>query len=226
MSNLYNILSTVVEQRGLLVRGGFAPVAADGVPDVRPGVPTTSVLMIGNGGRAMWAAFQNDRRSEPSPLDAWTKRTIEPVAARVSAKAVYPYDSPPLPFQRWAQRASGVTVSPLGLLIDPEYGLWHALRAALLFADALELPPVTNAVSPCASCQSKPCMTACPIDAFTERGFDYIGCRSYLKTPQGRPCLTDGCLARTACPVGATHTYSTEQLRYHQRSFSGIDIDL
>jgi epoxyqueuosine reductase QueG len=225
MSNLYHTLSEAVEQHGLLVRGGFAPGAADGVPEIRPGVPTKSVVMIGNGGRDMWAAFQHHRRNEPSPLDAWTKRTIEPIAARASAIAVYPYDAPPLPFQWWARRASGVTVSPLGLLIDPEYGLWHALRAALLFAEVIEMPPILEAVSPCASCATKPCLTACPIGAFTQNGFDYVGCRTYLGTAAGRPCLANGCRARAACPVGASHQYGIEQLKFHQRSFSGIDVD-
>ena len=60
---------------------------------------------------------------------------IDPLARSVGAMALYPFDGPPYrPFQRWAMRAEPVAPSPLGLFIHPEYGLWHAYRAALVFA--------------------------------------------------------------------------------------------
>src|SRR4030095_137820 len=42
---------------------------------------------------------------------------------------------------RWAMRAEAVAPSPLGILIHPDYGLWHAYRGALAFAERLALPP-------------------------------------------------------------------------------------
>ena len=37
-------------------------------------------------------------------------------------------------------RAEAVAPSPLGILIHPDYGLWHAYRGALAFAERLALP--------------------------------------------------------------------------------------
>src|SRR6201999_1900384 len=70
-------------------------------------------------------------------LDPWTRKTLAPIAAQFGARAVFPFGGPPwFPFQRWAMRAEGLRSSPLGVLIHPEFGLWHAYRAAFLF-DAL-----------------------------------------------------------------------------------------
>ena len=55
---------------------------------------------------------------------------------------------------RWAQRAEPLHPSPLGVLIHPVHGLWHAYRGALAFAEPIELPPRADLPSPCASCRS------------------------------------------------------------------------
>lgn len=197
------------------------PAPGDGVPDAAPGQPTATVLMIGNTGGGMWHAFESARRDEPNPLDTWVARVIGPLAEHTNARAIYPYDTPPMPFQRWAQRAWPLSTSPLGLLIDAEFGLWHALRAALLFATKVTIPAQSTMPSPCRSCAAKPCLTACPVSAFTAQGFAYKGCRAHLATPAGSDCVSDGCKSRAACPVGVAHRYPAEQLRFHMRSFSG-----
>ena len=135
---------------------------------------------------------------------------------------MYPYDMPPLPFQRWAARAWPLFGSPLGLLIDTEFGLWHALRAALLFPEPVTLPPMDVRVSPCENCTGKPCLTSCPVDAFANSSFDYVRCRAFLATLHGDDCLANGCKARLACPVGAQHRYGEAQMQFHMRSYSGI----
>jgi hypothetical protein len=215
-------IADAVEAHGLALRGGFCPAPDDGVPDAFPGVPARTVLMIGNAGRAMWPHFERERRSEPSPLDRWVARVIEPIAARHGARAVYPSDSPPLPFQRWAARGWPLHASPLGLLIDTEYGLWHALRAALLFDSVLAMPVRAPTTSPCESCVAKPCLTTCPVGAFTAAGFAYQDCRAYLAANAQSPCRAGTCQARAACPIGATHRYGDAQQRFHMAAFSGL----
>jgi hypothetical protein len=217
----YQAIADAVVRHGLALRGGFAPAPPDGVPDLAPGQRTVTVLMIANTGGAMWRAFEAARRDEQNPLDAWVARVIGPLAAEHGARAVYPYDTPPLPFQRWAQRAWPLHLSPLGLLIDAKFGLWHALRAALLFDCAVAVPPIAPAAAPCATCETKPCLSACPVSAFSAQGFDYKGCRAHLATAEGDDCVIGGCKARAACPVGAHHIYSPAQVRYHSRSYSG-----
>ncbi len=221
MTDLYQTLSRDVAAHGLVLRGGFVPAEGDGVPDAAAGKSTLSVLMVGNTDGTMWPAFENARRDEKNPLDAWVARVIGPLAKQHGARAMYPYDLPPMPFQRWAQRAWPLHMSPLGLLLDAEFGLWHALRAALLFDRAVALPLVPRTVSPCITCAAKPCLTACPVAAFSAQGFDYQGCRSHLATPLGDDCVNGGCKSRAACPIGAGHQYPLSQRRFHMRSFSG-----
>ena len=215
----YDAIATAVAAHGLAVRGGFTATNGDGVPECSPGRPATSVLMIGNTGRGMWDAFAATESRGPDPLDDWTREVISPIAAIFGATAIYPFDQPPFPFQRWAQRGWPLFYSPLGLLIDNEFGLWHALRAALLFPDPLLLPALPAQTSPCESCVAKPCLVACPIDAFSASGFDYQGCRDYLHSPASQPCRDQGCGARNACPVGARHRYPDAQVHFHMRAF-------
>ncbi len=160
-----------------------------------------TVVLVGNAGPAMWEAFAPHIDVEPNPLDRWTKRVVDPIAEEFGARAVYPFGEPRRPFQRWALRAETLYSSPLGILIHPEYGLWHAWRAALLFAERLDLPPRSDAPSPCESCAEKPCLSACPVGAFTGSAYDVPACAAHIAKPEA-DCLAVGCHARNACPVG------------------------
>lgn len=221
MTEVYDAIAEAVRQHGLAARGGFVALPDDAVPECAADSPTATVVMIGNNGRAMWDAFGGPHVAGPNPLDRWTCEVIGPIARKHGARAVYPFDKPALPFQRWARRAWPLFTSPLGLLIDTEFGLWHALRTALLFDHVLPLPASVVGVSPCDSCVGKPCLSTCPVDAFSAQGFDYVGCRTYLATPTAHRCRDEGCGARNACPIGTSHTYSAEQSRFHMRAFRG-----
>jgi len=199
---------------GLIVRGGFRPTAADGLDSAR------CVLLVGNAGPEMWPVFSAGRRDEPDPLDRWTRRVLAPIAERHGARLVMPSDGPPYaPFQRWARRVEPVHPSPLGLLIHPEYGLWHAYRAALLFEAPMAVPAAERHPSPCAACRGRPCLTACPVGAFSEAGYDAARCRGHLGTGAGAACLSGGCLARHACPVGRAYAPEPEQAAFHMAAF-------
>lgn len=178
-------------------------------------------MLIGTVGAEGFAAFEAARRDEPDPMDRWSKRVVDPIAARLGARAAYPSDKPYLPFQRWAMRAEDVHPSPLGLLIHPVHGLWHAYRAALLFEGAvLGLPARAGAPSPCAACEAKPCITACPVDAFTGTSYDVARCAGHLRADAEPHCRTLGCRARDACPVGRQSRYGDAQIRFHMHAFA------
>ncbi len=217
----HDLVAAAVAAHGLSLRGGFAPSAADAVPAVSPGTGTATILMVGNLGPEMWPHVAPHIDGGRHPLDRWTRAVIEPIAARFGARAVFPFDEPPLPFQRWAKRAEGLSSSPVGVLIHPEYGLWHAYRAALLFPVAVEGVPVADAApSPCESCEDKPCLSACPVAAFSPAGYDVPACAGHLASAAGAPCHAHGCRARDACPVGRAHRYGEDQIRFHMRAFS------
>ena len=181
-------------------------------------------MLLGWVGGEFWEAFASSPEAgdgERNPLDRWSKRAIDAIANDLDATALYPFTGPPwLPFQRWAMRAEPVTVSPLGILIHPEWGLWHSYRGALAFAERLTLPPMAAKASPCATCAEKPCLTACPVAAFSGSGYDVARCRAHVATAEGTRCMSGGCLARNACPVGAGHRYARTQAAFHMQAFS------
>ncbi len=206
----------LLQPHGLILRGGFHPVPGDEVPDEK-----ATVLMVGNAGPAMWRVFAWARRDEPDPLNAWSRRVITDVANALGATALFPFDGPPYwPFQRWAMKAEAVHPSPIGPLINPDHGLWHAYRGALAFAERLLLPNFDARISPCDDCADKPCLSACPVGAFPAPGrYDVPVCIDHIASPAGADCLGLGCRARRACPVGRDTVYEPDQAGHHMTAF-------
>ena len=214
---------------GILPRGWF--VLADDECAL-PGAPAgTAGLLFGNHGGAMWralAASPEYADGERHPMDRWTRRVVEDAIAGVDgALAAFPFGETLWPFQRWARRAMGIQASPLGLLIHPQWGLWHALRAAVLFPGVeVTIPDVRAPIHPFDGCVEKPCLSACPVEAFSASGFDAAGCRSYLDSRRASDsdstvadCNEEGCIARDACPVGREWRYPEEEIRFHMAAF-------
>jgi hypothetical protein len=167
----------------------------------------------------MWDAFARHRDGLPDPLNRWTMQVVEPIATQFGARALYPFGEPRWPFQRWAQRAEALSPSPLGLLIHPEYGLWHAYRAALVFAEVLDLPAPGEALaSPCETCSEKPCCRRARSGAFGMGAYDVPVCATRLAAPEAT-CLSLGCHARNACPVGPDWRYGGAQVAFHMAAF-------
>jgi hypothetical protein len=216
-------LESLAAAHGLALRGGFHPAPADEVPPLPGGAAAASLVLLGNIGGGLWPAFSGSPEAAdgaPHPLDRWTKRVVDGIARGSGAAPLYPFGGPPYrPFQRWARRAEPVHPSPLGILIHPRHGLWHAYRAALVFARRIELPPRTDAPSPCASCAAKPCLSACPVGAFDGAAFDVAACAGHISAPAGAPCMAGGCLARNACPVAPELRYPPAQTRFHMAAF-------
>ena len=199
-----------------MCRGGFHPLPEDG-PLNRAG----TLVLVGNAGPDLWRAFERGRRDEPDPLDRWTRRLVSAAAVELGASAaLFPFDGPPYhPFQRWALKADRVHPSPLGILIHPDFGLWHAYRAALCFEARLALPARPMESSPCDGCRDRPCLTACPVSAFSVNGYEVDGCANHVSSAAGTSCREQGCLARHACPVGQAYRYVPAQAGFHMAHF-------
>ncbi len=213
----------MTEAAGFTVLGGFPPGAGDAVPDVYDTTPARSLLLIANAGPGMFLRFARERDPDRDTLDAWCEDVLKPIAARAGMRAVFPWQRPYLPFQKWAMKAGAGRPSPLGMNIHPEYGLWYGFRAAFISAreiGATDRPPAGD--HPCDSCSDKPCLSACPVDAFANgksSPFNSAACVSYLNSQDGNLCLSTGCAARLACPVGKDHAYSQQQIRFHLSAF-------
>ena len=208
----------------MLLRGGFALGPEDAAtfaafPALASTAPERTLVLVGNAGPELYDAFFAS--TEPGgALDAWTRRVVAPIAAQFGAHAAFPFGGPPwLPFQRWAMRAEGLKASPLGVLIHPQFGLWHAYRAALIFDRRLDLPPVLPFTHPCDTCRDRPCQSICPVGAVTAQGYAVDICAGHVGNPAGTACRTSGCLARRACPVGAAYQYPMRAMAFHMAAF-------
>jgi hypothetical protein len=180
--------------------------------------------LVGNIGAAFWPHFerwrarQRDRLNDP--LDAWSRMIIGEVAEESGAIAVLPNDRPYLPFQQWAMRAEALRPSPLGILMHPRFGLWHAYRGALLFDVSLQIDVISEVRHCCDSCAEKPCLKACPVNAHQAEGFRYQDCLDHVRGESGHACRSTGCLDRNACPIGVAYRYPVATQEFFMNAFS------
>jgi hypothetical protein len=211
-------LAPALAEHGMIARGGFVFAKDEDAPPGPSGKPVRSIVLAGHGGGTIWPHFRAwlETRAEcpDNPLDAWSKEVLDDVAGRYGARAVFPFEKPWLPFQQWAMRAEGLRPSPLGILMHPEFGPWHAYRGALLFDVEIEVPAPANPIHLCNLCDGKPCINACPAKAVSGAVFDVPLCHGLLRTEEGGTCRRDGCLARSACPHDR-HRYGPEQIAFH-----------
>jgi hypothetical protein len=216
-------IASELSTHSLILRGGFNFPAEEIAPPGPSGAPAKSLLLVGNAGAANWPHFLRWRGSQPAglknPLDTWSRNVIDAVAERFAARAVYPSQKPYLRFQQWATRAEGLKPSPLGILMHPQYGLWHAYRGALLFDIELALPAPEKKNHLCDACIGKPCLKACPVGAYSQAGFAYGDCLAHAGGDRGEPCRSGGCLNRNACPYGAEYRYPAAVQAFHMESF-------
>ncbi len=221
-------LISALASHGLTLRGGFAPVAADGLPALPNGQAAASVWMVGVVGSGFWPHFKASafyRDGQADPLDRWSRAIGEELALRLGGLALFPFDGPPYhPFQRWADRAEPTQPSRMMLRIHPEHGLWHAYRFALALPSLAPLarqPVLEVAANLCATCSGQPCLQACPVGAYTGEAFLLQACADHLHSGQGTDCMQGGCLARRACPVAPELRYMQEHAAFHMQAFAG-----
>lgn len=207
-------IESLVAPHALFVAGGV-PRGAAPLPD---GVET--LLLLAPDGPRFWAHFTVSpeyRNGQPDPMDRWSIRVIDGLARDLGARAFYPFGaSPPWPFYSWALASGQVFASPVQWLIHPRAGLWLSFRGALGLDRALDLP--APAATPCKGCP-QPCITACPVGALTDKGYDVPACRAYLDTLSGMDCREGGCAVRAICPVSQAHGRAPGHSAFHMRQF-------
>ncbi|WP_417588757.1 ferredoxin [Pararhodobacter oceanensis] len=197
----------------------LAALPAD--PEFCP-APLQSLVLIGpEGGAAWWelvTASPEWQDGAPDPIDRWSKRILDGIAARFGGMALYPSDGPPYPpFFRWAQDSGALWQSPVGMLVHADAGLWVSFRGALALPFTVTIPATPN---PCLSCAEQPCLSACPVAALSKaKGYDIAACHAHLDRPAGADCLSEGCRARRACPASQSHARLAQQSAYHMSRF-------
>ena len=207
-------LDETLKPLGMFVRGGFHITPDDHV--VGDG---KTLILVGNVASPMFDRMQEGDLDDDHPMDRWTEEKLTKLAITLEADVLFPFGGPPWhPFQQWAKRAEQTYPSPIQMLIHPQFGLWHAYRAALVFNDLLEIPKFIDAANPCDGC-ARPCRDACPVGAFSDEGYDVGSCAKYLQTAEGADCRQNGCLARRACPVGTQYQYHSAHANFHMEAF-------
>ena len=213
---------------GLAVRGAFHPEPRE-FDQLLPAARIGTMVLLGFTGSEQWDRYQSCAEASdglPHPLDRWSRRVIGTLASELGGVGLYADGTPPqLPFQRLALRSEPVHQSPIGLLIHPEWGLWHAYRGALALPDRIELPTVAPSVHPCSSCALKPCLCSCPVQAFRPGSFDVEACVDFVTSAAGSDCRERGCRARRSCPVGTPYRYVQDQAQFHMRAFLRSMLD-
>ncbi len=129
---------------------------------------------------------------------------------------LYPFGGEPYkPFYSWALRSGTVWSSPVHLAVHKDRGLFVSFRGALAVQENQKSEDTFE--SPCAKCPA-PCLTACPVDAFTETGYDVFKCKSHISDLDSSNCKSLGCKTRRSCPVGADFR-EFEQSAFHMENF-------
>ena len=220
---MFDKILNCANRYGLIVRGGFAVAVEDKVPDI--GVDAAqSLILFGNAGSSLWECFSASDEyldGNPEPLNRWSERIGHEIAAHFGGLALFPFGEPPYqPFLQWAKKSESLRSSRLGMLIHPQYGLWHAYRFAVAFPTVPDgMIKVEADQDICARCPDQPCLSRCPVDAFTGESYDVERCYSYLDGHPGNSCLEQGCAARLACPEGLRFRYQPDHARFHMAAF-------
>jgi len=183
--------------------------------------------------QARQSEWINHAEAVNNPVDFFstkvTEQLLQLAGLTVNAQMLYP-GTVPAPLILLGELANWSTPSPLGLGLHPRYGPWFAYRALVKTTSPMHTHDsntvvtsnsashrVSNAsssdnadtkpdlvASPCLSCASVACVSACPGSAVSFKDSFNIGrCASY-RLKENTLCKKQ-CHARNACPVGVEH---------------------
>jgi len=179
----------------------------------------TRIILIGNGGRALWESIPPSLWLQADPVDQHSSaaacRFARQILTQDNYQIIYPGDTP-VALQQLGTIAGWHTPSPLGIGINPQWGLWYAYRVAVITNDPLPEILQPAPPSPCAACAEKPCLSVCPAGALCATSTISIDiCASYRLAPKSS--CADRCRARMSCPVATEQRYTLDQIQYHYR---------
>lgn len=217
---------------GLLVLGSLDEATCQsssnqGIPNLSDGSAPKSLILVGNAGPLFWERFQDERPDKDAPIsnpmDVWTRSILTPIAKKMAMEVVFPFEGPPfLPFGSWSHMTGSLFPSPSIPNIHPLFGTWYGLRGAFLSRVPYESASAQthqSDTSPCVTCEDKPCLQACPVDALNHEYYDFESCLRFISSRESYPCLTHGCRARHACPIGQDYIYEPAQAEFHMGGF-------
>ncbi|MBT8155752.1 ferredoxin [Epibacterium ulvae] len=212
---LYSQIDATAQAMGLSVYGAFYP---------QQGPVNGGTLILLGTDAGFWVPFAQSREWQegaPDPVDRWSRRVVDGLAAHFDAAAYYPFDGPPYaPFVDWALASGRAFTSPSQFLVHDQVGLMISYRGALHLAYKIDIPQPPLDCSPCLSCTTFACIKTCPAQAMVDGGpYQVAACHKHLETNEGRACLDLGCQARLACPISQGAHRDPAQSAHHMRYF-------
>lgn len=157
-----------------------AVFALDQLPDALrnecdPARNYSQLILIGNGGRAMWQAILREGGRSADPIDDFSVREVRRwLAAQASGRSyeiVYPGERL-VGLQSLGECAGWHFASPFMVGINERWGTWFAYRVAVLADTDFEPTRPVPGESPCTACRPRPCVSACPGKAIEDSGFN------------------------------------------------------
>lgn len=157
-----------------------AVFALDQLPDALrnecdPARNYSQLILIGNGGRAMWQAILREGGRSADPIDDFSVREVRRwLAAQASGRSyeiVYPGERL-VGLQSLGECAGWHFASPFMVGINERWGTWFAYRVAVLANTDFEPTRPVPGEPPCTACRPRPCVSACPGKAIEDSGFN------------------------------------------------------
>ena len=177
--------------------------------------PWRQLVLLGHGGKALWDCVKAAGSGGENPIDDFTVRRIERCFAEHlpdnSFQIVYPGEQP-VGLQQLGALAGWHHAAPFMVGIDADWGSWYAYRAVVLADTRFRPFLAVDRNNPCHTCETQPCVAACPAQAMAGGGFSLARCAAWRLQPGSTCAFT--CQARLACPIGSTHRYDADQLRH------------
>lgn len=188
------------------------------------------LILIGHGGQRFCQALKESgaelvREEGKHPVDDFSVATVQRYLHNDwpdrEYEIVYP-GAYTVSLQELGKLAGWHHGSPFMVGVNQHFGSWFAYRCLVLANTELPVTPAYCDASPCDSCASKICISACPAKALEGGEFNLMKCINYRRQPESK-CRTT-CIARVSCPVGTEHRYPREQIAYHYgRSIAMIE---
>ena len=188
-----------------------------------PDIAHQTIVLVGTNAD-FWGVFRTAPEycdGIPHPVDRWSKRLLGDLAKDLAGSCVFPSDGPPYaPFIAWARASHRFWQSPTGMLVHDHAGLMISIRGALIINASIS--EAIDKQSPCDQCLDRPCVTACPVDALSDKHpYDVPACKTHISSADGTDCMEMGCATRRACPVSQAFNRSPDQSAFHMRAFRG-----
>ena len=183
-----------------------------------PRKKTGTLLLIAHGGRSFWQAYKNTAPYHVDPIDHFSALTSETALQAhlpdIKREILFPAPDCAVNLMLLGRVLGWHTPSPLGMGINPHYGMWSAYRALWWLDAEVETVQLPQPHDVCSECTSQACLQACPAQALTFGTTpDLQECADFRLEPDSACAAT--CLARMACPVAEAHRYTDEQMAYH-----------